>query len=191
MLSNHTRIDTVTPSERDRLFDVWESSVRATHDFLMEHDLQELLPLVREALTLVDPVYCTRDEHGCVVAFMFVHGGKIEMLFVAPSHRGQGAGRALVEHALNALRATAVDVNEQNPQAIGFYRRMGFEVSDPSGTDLQDNDFPILQMTIRRDPARDARYLAIADDGRPSYCATRVNPGVPRSGSNHHSRNGS
>lgn len=142
-------VDTASSAERDRLFDVWESSVRATHHFLTEADVQMLRPLVREALTLVEPVHCTRDEQGQIVAFMFVDEGKIEMLFVASSHRGHGAGRALVEYAMQELQAHSVDVNEQNPQAIGFYERMGFVVTHRSDTDSQGNAFPILHMEIR------------------------------------------
>jgi putative acetyltransferase len=35
----------------DTLVPLWERSVRATHDFLTEADIDELRPLVREALS--------------------------------------------------------------------------------------------------------------------------------------------
>ena len=36
------------PDERGLLLDLWRRSVRATHRFLTEEDIQSLLPVVRE-----------------------------------------------------------------------------------------------------------------------------------------------
>src|SRR5262249_33890386 len=38
------------PTDRDALFDVWLRSVRATHTFLSEADIQSFMPLVRDYL---------------------------------------------------------------------------------------------------------------------------------------------
>ncbi len=145
-----TRSVTVaTDADRPRLFEVWEASVRATHLFLTEEDVQALVPYVREALAQVTPVHCLRDEAGAVCAFMFVEQSKIEMLFVSPSHRGAGAGRLLVEYAIRSLGAREVDVNEQNLLAIGFYEHLGFRTFDRSPFDTQGNPFPLLHMVLR------------------------------------------
>ena len=40
----------VGPDEGERLIEVWEASVRATHDFLSESDIAYLKPLVLPAL---------------------------------------------------------------------------------------------------------------------------------------------
>ena len=141
-------ISTATGADRPRLFDLWESSVRATHHFLSEDDIRALAPLVREELARQGPIYCVRDAAGIACAFMIVEGDAIEGLFVAPEHRGKGAGRALVEHACNSLGARRVDVNEQNPQAVGFYRRMGFRAVSRSPLDAQGRAFPILRLVL-------------------------------------------
>jgi GNAT superfamily N-acetyltransferase len=57
----------------------------------------------------------------------------LEDLFVRDEARGAGLGRALVEAAFERARSRGVrrmdlDVNEQNPDAIAFYRHMGFEL---------------------------------------------------------------
>ena len=44
------------------------------------------------------------------------------------------------------LNVKYVDVNEQNPQAVGFYNHMGFKVFKKSELDEQGNPFPILHM---------------------------------------------
>lgn len=127
---------------------MWEASVRATHLFLTEEDLQGLVPYVRDELSQATPVHCLRDATGAVCAFMFVEHEKIEMLFVSPSHRGAGAGRTLVEHAIRALGAHDVDVNEQNELAVGFYEHLGFRTFDRSPLDPLGNPFPILHMRL-------------------------------------------
>jgi putative acetyltransferase len=41
-----------------------------------------------------------------------------------------------------------VDVNEQNEQALGFYRHLGFEVVGRSPLDGQGKPYPLLHMTL-------------------------------------------
>lgn len=41
-----------------------------------------------------------------------------------------------------------VDVNEQNEQAAGFYRHMGFVVKHRSALDEQGNPFPVLHLAL-------------------------------------------
>lgn len=81
---------------------------------------------------------------------MGIEADKIEMLFVSPRYFGNGTGRKLVELAVSQYGVRYVDVNEQNPQAAGFYRHIGFEVSERTATDEQGNPFPILKMKLRR-----------------------------------------
>jgi putative acetyltransferase len=143
--------DGVHPVDTDdfpRMLEVWEESVRATHHFLTEADIQGLRPLVAEAFRQPIALAAVRDEAGQVAGFLGVADGKIEMLFIHPSFRGGGAGRRLVHHAVHTLGATMVDVNEQNGQAVGFYLRMGFAVEGRSELDGQGNPFPLLHMRL-------------------------------------------
>lgn len=128
--------------------DVWEASVRATHHFLTESDLELLIPAAREELAHIAPIHCLRDADGSVYAFIAVEQGEIEMLFVAPTHRGSGAGRKLVEYAIAVLGAHQVDVNEQNDLAVGFYEHLGFRMFGRAPLDPQGLPFPILHMEL-------------------------------------------
>lgn len=69
------------------------------------------------------------NEFGGFTAFAGVAGDMLEMLFVAPGMRGKGFGRQLVNHITRHCGVRRVDVNEQNPQAAGFYERMGFRTA--------------------------------------------------------------
>lgn len=128
------------------LLQVWEASVRATHHFLTEADINFLTPYVRQgAAGICDLVY-TVDDKGSLSGFMGVENGKIEMLFIHPAHRGTGLGKKFIHYALDVFEAALVDVNEQNTQGLGFYTHMGFKVLSRSPLDECGKPFPILHM---------------------------------------------
>ena len=91
---------------------------------------------------------CIRDGDGEAVGFIGVEGDEVESLFIHPDWRGQGIGRRLLTYAIETLGATRLDVNEQNDEAIGFYRRMGFVVDGRSEDDGLGRPFPILHMRL-------------------------------------------
>ena len=153
----------VSPEDFQRVVDVWEASVRATHHFVTEADIQVFKPLVREGLPHVAELACVRDGEGEVIGFIGVTGEQVEMLFVHPAWFYQGIGRRLLTHAVTALGATKVDVNEQNPQAIGFYRRMGFEVIGRSPHDGTGKPYPLLHMQIQGPAAAHSAIMPLEE----------------------------
>lgn len=142
------RIRTVIDADLERLAEIWEASVRATHGFLTEADIADLRPKVRHDYLPAVTLRAWRDERGNLQGFVGVLAGKIEMLFVAPESHGRGIGRDLLRHAVERLGASAVDVNEQNPRALGFYQRMGFRAIGRSPLDGQGRPFPLIHMTL-------------------------------------------
>ena len=139
-------VDDVRPDEFDELVEVWEASVRATHDFVAEADIQFFKPIVRNHALPAITLQCVRGQDNRPVGFVGVLNNKIEMLFIRPEYCGQGIGRTLLEYALQQLDATELDVNEQNPQAVGFYERMGFVVVGRSEVDGMGKSYPLLHM---------------------------------------------
>ena len=141
--------DDLQPVSRDETADliaVWEASVRATHTFLAEEDIAFFRPLVADGVFSLPHLLGVREHDGRLVAFLGVGEETIEALFVRPDWRRRGIGRRLVAYARRELGATRVDVNEQNPEAIAFYRRQGFEVVGRSPLDAHGKPFPILHM---------------------------------------------
>ena len=147
-----TRLRSLSFSERtdeltNALLRLWEASVQASHHFLTEEDIQRLAPFAGEAIRGIETLLVMYQGNR-PVAFMGVENGKIEMLFVAPDSFGSGFGKRLVRIAIERHRARYVDVNEQNPEAEGFYRHLGFSVFERTETDEQGNPFPILKMRL-------------------------------------------
>jgi putative acetyltransferase len=143
-------VSAIGPEDYARVVEVWEASARATHTFVTEADIEVIRPLVRDSLADVPQLLGVRDRAGQLAGFIGVEDGKVEMLFVDPAWRGKGIGRRLLSYAVTTLGASELDVNEQNPQAIGFYLRMGFEVVGRSAMDSIGKPYPLLHMRVRR-----------------------------------------
>ena len=86
-----------------RLVELWEVSVRATHDFLSEEDIRGIRTYVPDALRSIADLRIVRDAEGVPVAFMGCDGRRLEMLFVDPAcgvrrvrpQRARRTGRSL------------------------------------------------------------------------------------------------
>ena len=129
------------------LVGLWDASVRASHHFLTEKDILQLTPFVDEAIRSITSLIVSY-QGSLPVAFLGIEGEKIEMLFVSPNCFGKGMGKQLVRTAIEHYHIHYVDVNEQNPQAEGFYRHLGFHTFERTETDEQGNPFPILKMKL-------------------------------------------
>ena len=139
------RVSDRTPELVEQLVAVWERSVRATHAFLSEAEIAEIKPFVPQALASVETLVVTRK--GDVPAgFMGVQDGRLEMLFLDPGARGQGLGRALLTYGIERLGVTELTVNEQNPQAVGFYEHLDFKTFHRTETDEEGRPYPLLYM---------------------------------------------
>ena len=128
--------------------EVREASVRATHDFLKVEDIVYFKPLIQnEYLSLVS-LRCIKDDKKNIVGFLGVAKQNLEMLFIHPLHRGKGIGKSLLQYAITEMEAQKVDVNEQNPLAVGFYIHNGFKTIKRSELDASGKPYPILLMKL-------------------------------------------
>ena len=134
--------------DRERVLELWERSVRATHHFLEDSDIVALRPLVAEELAS-DEIdwWVLVSATGTLIGFLGCASDTIEALFIDPDYHGQGGGKLLVAHAQRlGAGALAVDVNEQNEAALGFYEALGFSVVGRSPTDAGGRPLSTLHM---------------------------------------------
>jgi GNAT superfamily N-acetyltransferase len=120
----------------DDLIDLWKNDLTVTIE-----DLRN------------DLVFCA-ERNGTLAGFYCVSGDgpsrEIEHMWVLPEHIGSGLGRTLFEHMIGELRAAGVERLriESDPNAAGFYERMGARrIGDVPATPA-GRTLPLLELTI-------------------------------------------
>lgn len=145
---NIYRVQDRSPALIQQLVTVWRGAVKETHLFLTEAEIERIQAYVPRALADVPHLIAVKDEADKPIAFMGIDGRRLEMLFVAPEWRGHGLGKKLLECGIKDYSVNELGVNEQNPQARGFYEHMGFQVYKRTPTDEQGMPYPILSMKL-------------------------------------------
>ncbi|MBH3440267.1 acetyltransferase [Pseudomonas luteola] len=135
-----------TPADIPLLAEIWEQAVRATHYFLPEDDIDFFRPLVRDSYLPSLETWVSLSDDDQPAGFIGLTQASVDMLFVDPARRGQGHGKRLLHHAVGLYGRLAVDVNEQNDGAKGFYLAHGFTVTGRSAVDSLGKPYPILHL---------------------------------------------
>ena len=139
-------IQTRTPRQIEELMSIWEASVRATHLFLSDAEVKSIKEYVPRVLKDVEHLIVAESKKS--VAFMGTQNGRLEMLFIAQEERGKGIGKQLLQYGFQNYGITEVTVNEQNPQAVGFYEHMGFKTYKRTDLDEEGAPYPLLYMKL-------------------------------------------
>lgn len=134
----------------EQLLKVWEGSVKATHLFLSEDEIENIKKYVPQALKEIPFLLIAENGNQIPVGFMGIIEQHLEMLFISHEERGKGLGKELLEYGIEKYSVNDLAVNEQNPLAKGFYEHMGFEVYKRTECDEQGNPYPLLYMKLNR-----------------------------------------
>ena len=105
---------------------LWQANVKVTHTFLTEEEIQNIKQYVPQAVEHVPHLCIALSEKGELLGFIGVADQRLEMLVIQVNARGQGIGKQLLRYAIKNFGVKELTVNEQNPQAIGFYEHLGF-----------------------------------------------------------------
>lgn len=147
MASCEAAIRRAGPGDVPALTALWRRSVEATHRFLGRADIEALRPEVESALGQLEVWVFETD--GAPAGFMALGGDMVEALFVDPASMGAGVGTKLLAHArrIRGDEATLrVDVNEDNPDALGFYLTRGFAQTGRSELDSAGRPWPLIHL---------------------------------------------
>jgi putative acetyltransferase len=145
----------IKKEERDEtlikeLLNVWENSVRVTHKFLSNEEIEKIKEFVPQALSGISHLIVETDENKIPIAFMGIEKQKLEMLFITSECRGMGIGKKMLLHGIENYGVKNLAVNEDNPQAKGFYEHMGFKVYQRNELDDQGKPYPVLYMRLEK-----------------------------------------
>lgn len=136
------------PQQLERLLMIWEASVRATHHFLSDAEVKQIKSYVPQALQSVSHLIIAINASNEPIGFMGTEQNRLEMLFLSPTERGKEIGKQLVQYGIQQYGIQMVTVNEQNPQAVGFYEHLGFVMYQRTDHDEQGNPYPLLYMKL-------------------------------------------
>ena len=137
-----------TTSLLEQLLVVWENSVKATHLFLSESEIENIKKYVPQALKEIPHLIIVENGNQIPVGFMGIVEQHLEMLFISHEERGKGLGKELLKYGIEKYSVNDLAVNEQNPLAKGFYEHMGFEIYKRTECDEQGNPYPLLYMKL-------------------------------------------
>jgi putative acetyltransferase len=141
-------IRTSLPSDHPSLLELWRRSVSATHAFLTKQDILDIEKEVAGKYLPTLELWVYESAGAALLGFMGLDGSKVEMLFAEPDRRGQGIGSSLLNHARQRHGTLTLDVNEQNPKALGFYLHYGFKEIGRSAADSAGRPFPLIHLRL-------------------------------------------
>ena len=130
------------------LLEVWEDSVKATHTFLSNEEIEKIKEYVPKALKNIKHLIIIKNNNSLPIAFMGIENQKLEMLFIKNSERKKGLGKKLLIYGIEKYNINELTVNEQNLNAKSFYEHMGFKTYKRTDLDEQGNPYPILYMKL-------------------------------------------
>lgn len=117
-------IERLSPADIQAVMNIWLAGNLQAHAFIPRaywegnlHTVEKLLPQ--------SEVY-TAKGNGTVCGFIGLSDEYIEGLFVAEAFRGQGIGKALLDHAKAKHKMLTLCVYQKNTSAAAFYKREGF-----------------------------------------------------------------
>lgn len=134
----------------ENLVNIWEDSVKATHLFLSQKEIEKIKGYVPHAIRDV-PILVIAENDKKPLGFMGVYDKTLEMLFISSASREKGIGKKLLLYGLENYSINNLTVNEQNPLAKAFYEHMGFEVYKRMERDEMGDPYPLLYMKLKAD----------------------------------------
>lgn len=132
----------------NEILEIWEDSVRATHLFLANEEIESIKKYVPQALKEVSHLIIMENDNSVPIAFMGIENTRLEMLFIKNSERRKGLGKELLRYGIENYNIDELTVNEQNTDAKKFYEYMGFKTYKRTELDEQGRPYPILHMKL-------------------------------------------
>ena len=120
MIRRYKEMDT------DAIIDAWYAASKIATPFLTEKFLAETRENIR-SLWLPNAETWVFEVEGKVIGFITLIETEVGAIFVHPKYQGTGAGKALMDHAINLRGHVFLDVFEANSVGRRFYDRYGFQ----------------------------------------------------------------
>lgn len=148
MESTPPGIRKVANAEHPQILELWERSVRKSHDFLNEQDIIDYRVLMEAQYLRRIKLYAA-EENGVMKGFIGLSGSQIRLLFISPDSLRMGFGKKLLNFAIREKQMTQVDVNGQNTAAYRFYYSAGFRIVQKYPFDGAGKPYPVWSLKLK------------------------------------------
>lgn len=134
--------------ENVTLIEIWERSVRATHDFITEEQIKKYKSIILKNALSKGEVLCSvyNDE---IIGFGTVNDKNLGMLFLDPKYFRRGFGEKILNYIIKNYKIKTLEVYEENKRAYNLYIKSGFEVVKRTEKDERGNNIPLLYMEYK------------------------------------------
>lgn len=115
----------------------WEVSLTISQDYIWEHDV---FKLVKDNVIIGYYSYLFEDGKNV----------KMDNLFILPEYIGKGFGKYLFLDFLNRMKEAEIQTIQldSEPNAEGFYSKMGFVKIGAFETSIKDRFMPVMEMKL-------------------------------------------
>ncbi len=124
------------------LSEIWLEASFIAHHFIPETYWKENKLKMQNIYLPMSEVYLA--EHNLhTYGFIALLDTQIAAIFVSPQYQGKGVGTALIQYAQAIRTELELNVYQENPKSVQFYKTLGFEIIK-AGIDLETNSKDFL-----------------------------------------------
>lgn len=124
-----TKLEVLTENQLKDIMSIWLDTNKKAHSFIANSYWEDNVEFVEKELPKAD-IYIATDENEKIIGFLGILEGYIAGLFVSFDYQRQGIGNRLIERAKADFEELSLTVYEKNKQAINFYTKEGFKISE-------------------------------------------------------------
>lgn len=127
----------------DQVMDIWLKTNISAHKFIRDEYWKNNYEFVKQILPTSKVKIFIED--GIIKGFMGMVDDYVAGLFVPEEYQGQGIGKQLLEECKSRHKNLLLDVYVENEQAVGFYKRNGFEiVNEKENEDTKKSEYSMV-----------------------------------------------
>ncbi|MGX6969974.1 GNAT family N-acetyltransferase [Vagococcus bubulae] len=124
-----TKLEVLPENQLKDIMSIWLDTNKKAHSFIANSYWEDNIEFVEKELPKAD-IYIATDENGKIIGFLGILESYIAGLFVSSDYQRQGIGNKLIKRAKADFEELSLTVYEKNKQAIHFYTKEGFKISE-------------------------------------------------------------
>ncbi len=117
-----------TPSDIEKVLEIWLEGSKQSHDFVNAEYWQNMLPSVRKYYLPNTDSYVFEDKHQIKGFISAIDDKYIGALFVAKKYQNQKIGSKLLGYIKKIYPELTLKVFCKNTSALRFYQKHGFKI---------------------------------------------------------------